>query len=116
VAEAEGAEVADVEGAEVGSPRGRYDRDMCRNIKTLYNFEPPASEEEVRAAALQYVRKVSGFARPSQANAEAFEHAVDAVAAASTQLLDALVTSATPRDREIEAAKARERAAQRFAA
>jgi hypothetical protein len=89
---------------------------MCRNIKTLYNFEPPAGEEEVRAAALQYVRKISGFARPSQANAEAFERAVDAVAAASTQLLDVLVTSAPPRDREVEAAKARVRAAQRFAA
>ncbi len=89
---------------------------MCRNIKTLYNFEPPAREEEVRAAARQYVRKISGFARPSQANAEAFEHAVDAVAVASAQLLDALVTSAPPRDREVESAKARARAAQRFAA
>jgi hypothetical protein len=89
---------------------------MCRNIRTLYNFEPPANEEDVRAAALQYVRKISGFTRPSQANAEAFERAVDAVAAASTQLLDALVTSAPPRDREVEAAKARARAAQRFAA
>ncbi|HWX44722.1 MAG TPA: DUF2277 domain-containing protein [Solirubrobacteraceae bacterium] len=89
---------------------------MCRNIRSLYNFEPPASDEEVRAAALQYVRKVSGFTRPSQANAEAFSHAVDAVAAASAQLLDALVTSAPPRDREVEAAKARARAAQRFAA
>jgi hypothetical protein len=89
---------------------------MCRNIRTLYNFEPPANEEDVRAAALQYVRKISGFTRPSQANAEAFEHAVDAVTAASTQLLDALVTAAPPRDREVEAAKARARAAQRFAA
>ena len=89
---------------------------MCRNIRTLYNFEPPASEQEVRAAALQYVRKISGFPRPSQANAAAFERAVDAVAAASTELLDALVTSAPPRDREVEAAKARARAAQRFAA
>jgi hypothetical protein len=89
---------------------------MCRNIKTLYNFEPPASEEEVRAAALQYVRKISGFAHPSQANADAFERAVDAVAVASVQLLDVLVTSAPPRDREVEAAKARARAAQRFAA
>ena len=89
---------------------------MCRNIRTLYNFEPSASEEEVRAAALQYVRKISGFTQPSQANAEAFAHAVDVVAAASIELLDALVTSAPPKDREIEAAKARARAAQRFAA
>jgi hypothetical protein len=89
---------------------------MCRNIRTLYNFEPPANDEEVRAAALQYVRKISGFTRPSQTNAEAFERAVDAVAAASAQLLDALVTSAPPKDREVEAAKARARTAQRFAA
>jgi hypothetical protein len=89
---------------------------MCRNIRTLYNFEPSASEEEVRAAALQYVRKISGFARPSHANADAFTRAVDAVAVASTQLLDALVTSAPPKDRELETAKARARAAQRFAA
>jgi len=89
---------------------------MCRNIRTLYNYDPPASEEEVRAASLQYVRKISGFTRPSQANAEAFERAVDVVAAASLELLDALVTSATPRNREVEAAKARARAEQRFAA
>jgi hypothetical protein len=89
---------------------------MCRNIRTLYNFEPPATGEEVRAAATQYVRKLSGFAKPSQANADAFERAVDAVAAASQQLLDELVTAATPRDREAEAAKARARAAERFAA
>jgi hypothetical protein len=89
---------------------------MCRNIRTLYNFEPRASDEEVRAAALQYVRKISGFTQPSQANSEAFAHAVDAVAAVSTELLDALVTSAPPKDREVEAAKARARAAQRFAA
>jgi hypothetical protein len=89
---------------------------MCRNIRTLYNFEPRAGDEEVRAAALQYVRKISGFTQPSQANAEAFERAVDAVAAVSTELLDALVTSAPPKDREVEAAKARARAAQRFAA
>ena len=89
---------------------------MCRNIRTLYNFEPPATDEEVRAAALQYVRKISGFTKPSRANAEAFEQAVDAVAAASAELLAALVTSAAPRDREVEAAKARARAAQRFAA
>jgi hypothetical protein len=89
---------------------------MCRNIRTLYNFQPPANDEEVRAAALQYVRKISGFARPSQANAEAFERAVDTVAAVSAELLETLVTSAPPKDREIEAAKARARAAQRFAA
>jgi hypothetical protein len=89
---------------------------MCRNIRTLYNFEPHASDEEVRAAALQYVRKISGFTQPSQANSQAFERAVDAVAAASRELLDALVTSAPPKDREVEAAKAKARAAQRFAA
>lgn len=89
---------------------------MCRNIRPLYNYEPPASDDEVRAAALQYVRKISGFTKPSQANAEAFEAAVDAVAAASSELLEALTTSAPPRDREIEAARARERAARRFAA
>lgn len=89
---------------------------MCRNIRTLYNYEPPASEDEVRAAALQYVRKISGFTKPSQANARAFEQAVEAVATASDQLLSGLVTSAAPRDREVEAAKARARAAQRFAA
>jgi hypothetical protein len=93
-----------------------YPEDMCRNIRTLYNFEPPATGNEVRAAATQYVRKLSGFAKPSQANADAFERAVDAVAAASQQLLDELVTAATPRDREAEAAKARARAAERFAA
>jgi hypothetical protein len=89
---------------------------MCRNIRTLYNFEPPATDEEVRGAALQYVRKISGFTKPSQANAEAFERAVDAVAAASTQLLDELVTAAPPKDREAEAAKRRARAAERYAA
>jgi hypothetical protein len=89
---------------------------MCRNIRTLYNFEPPASEEEVRAAALQYVRKISGFSRPSQANAAAFERAIDEVAAASSRLLGQLVTDAPPKDREREAAKARARAAERFAA
>ena len=89
---------------------------MCRNIRTLYNFEPPATEEEIRASALQYVRKVSGFSKPSQANAEAFERAVDAVTAASRQLLDDLETSAPPKDREVEAAKARARAAERYAA
>jgi hypothetical protein len=89
---------------------------MCRNIRTLYNFEPPATDEEVRAASLQYVRKISGFARPSQANAEAFERAVERIAAASRELLDELVTSAEPRDREVQAARARARAAQRYAA
>ncbi len=89
---------------------------MCRNIRTLYNFEPPASHEEVRAAALQYVRKISGFTRPSQANAAAFERAVDAVAEASVQLLDELVTGAPPKDRDVEAARARARAARRYAA
>ena len=89
---------------------------MCRNIRSLYNFEPPATEEEVRSAALQYVRKISGFTKPSRANEVAFEQAVDAVAEASARLLDQLVTSAPPKDREAEAAKARARAAQRFAA
>jgi hypothetical protein len=89
---------------------------MCRNIRTLHNFEPPASPDEVRAAALQYVRKVSGATRPSQANGEAFERAVDAVAHATAELLSELVTTAPPRDRDVEAAKARERAAKRYAA
>jgi hypothetical protein len=89
---------------------------MCRNIRTLHNFDPPASDEEVRAAALQYVRKISGYTKPSQANAEAFEQAVDAVAEVSAQLLEKLVTSAPPKDREVEAEKARARAAVRFAA
>jgi len=89
---------------------------MCRNIRTLYNFEPPATDGEVRAAALQYVRKISGFTRPSQANAAAFELAIERVADASRELLDELVTAAAPRDREVEAARARARAAQRYAA
>ncbi len=89
---------------------------MCRNIKTLYNFEPPATEEEVRSAALQYVRKISGFTKPSQANEEAFARAVDAVTRVSADLLSALQTTAAPKDREVEAAKARARAAERFAA
>jgi hypothetical protein len=89
---------------------------MCRNIRTLYNFDPPATEQEIEAAARQYVRKVSGFNKPSQANAEAFEEAVEAVAEASALLLDRLVTSAAPKDREVEAAKRRERAERRFAA
>jgi hypothetical protein len=87
---------------------------MCRNIRTLHNFEPPATEEEVRAAALQYVRKISGTAKPSQANEAAFARAVDEVAEASSRLLAELVTSAPPRDREVEAARARARAAERF--
>lgn len=87
---------------------------MCRNIKTLYNFEPPAMDEEVRASALQFVRKLSGFAHPSKANEAAFERAVDEVTNAAQTLLDSLVTTAPPRDRAIEAAKARARSAQRF--
>jgi hypothetical protein len=86
---------------------------MCRNIHTLYNFEPQATAEETRAAALQYVRKISGFNKPSRANAEAFERAVDAVTVASERLLAELVTSAPPKDREAEAVKARARRAQR---
>ncbi len=89
---------------------------MCRNIRTLHNFDPPASDEEIRDAALQYVRKISGYTKPSQANAEAFERAVEEVTAVSTRLLDQLVTSAPPKDREVEAAKRRARAEQRFAA
>jgi len=89
---------------------------MCRNIRTLYNYEPAATDEEVRAAALQYVRKISGFTKPSRANAEAFDQAVDEVAHVSARLLGQLVTSAPPKDREVEAAKARARATQRFAA
>jgi hypothetical protein len=88
---------------------------MCRNIRTLHNFAPPATEEEVQAASLQYVRKVSGSTKPSQANTEAFDRAVDEIAAATSKLLDSLVTSAPPKDREIEAAKRRARAAQRYA-
>ena len=89
---------------------------MCRNIRTRYNYDPPATEEEIQAAALQYVRKISGYQKPSRANEQAFAEAVDAVARASAKLLSTLSTSAPPRDREIEAAKARARAAQRFAA
>jgi hypothetical protein len=87
---------------------------MCRNIRTLYNFAPPAGEDEVRAAALQYVRKVSGFTKPSQANAEAFDRAVAAVTEATERLLGELVTNAPPKDREVEAAKARKRAQARY--
>jgi hypothetical protein len=89
---------------------------MCRNIRNLHNFEPPATREEAHDAALQYVRKVSGFTKPSQANAEAFERAVAAVTEATERLLAELVTSAPPKDREVEAAKARARSAQRYAA
>ncbi len=88
---------------------------MCRNIRTLHNFEPPATHDEVDAAALQYVRKISGAAKPSQSNAEAFDRAVAAVAEATRELLDSLTTSAPPKDREIEAAKARARAELRYA-
>ncbi len=89
---------------------------MCRNIRTLYNFEPPVTDEEVRSAALQYVRKISGFTKPSQANEAAFQHAVEEVAAVSAELLSRLVTTAPARDREVEAAKRKARSAQRFAA
>ena len=89
---------------------------MCRNIRTLHNFEPPATEDEVRAASLQYVRKVSGSTKPSQANAEAFDQAVEEVAEITSRLLSRLVTNAPPKDREIEAEKRRARAAERYAA
>ena len=89
---------------------------MCRNIRTLHNFEPPATEEEVRDAALQFVRKISGSNKPSQANSEAFDRAVEEVAASTRKLLDSLVTSAPPKNREVEAEKRRARSAMRFAA
>jgi len=89
---------------------------MCRNIRTLHNFEPQATDEEIRASSLQYVRKISGFTKPSQANAEAFERAVDEVAAVTARLLGELVTNAPPKDREVEAAKAKARSAARYAA
>jgi hypothetical protein len=89
---------------------------MCRNIRTLHNFDPPATDEEIQASALQYVRKISGSTKPSQANAEAFDEAVEAVAAATRELLDRLVTKAPPKDREVEAAKAKARSEARFAA
>jgi hypothetical protein len=88
---------------------------MCRNIRPLFNFDPPVTDEEVRAASLQFVRKISGFAKPSKANEEAFDRAIDEVSAAARRLLDSLVTTAPARDRELEAAKARARAAERFA-
>jgi hypothetical protein len=87
---------------------------MCRNIKTLHNFKPPATEEEIRASSIQFVRKLSGFSKPSKANEEAFNRAVEQVAQAATDLLDSLVTTAPPRDREVEAAKARARSAERY--
>ena len=87
---------------------------MCRNIKMLHNFKPPATEQEIRASSLQFVRKLSGFNKPSKANEEAFNRAVDQVAQAAQELLDSLVTTAPPRDREVEAAKARARSAERF--
>ena len=89
---------------------------MCRNIRQLHNFEPPATTDEVRASALQYVRKISGTTKPSQANQHAFDHAVEHVAAITQELLDSLVTNAPPKDREVEAAKARARAEKRYAA
>jgi hypothetical protein len=89
---------------------------MCRNIRTLHNFQPPASDSEVHDAALQYVRKISGATKPSQANAEVFERAVEEIAQATERLLDGLVTTAPPKDREVEAAKRRARSAQRYAA
>ena len=88
---------------------------MCRNIHTLYNYEPPATEKEIQGAALQYVRKVSGFTKPSQANEEAFARAVDEVTESTARLLGSLVTSAAPKDREVEAERKRARAAERFA-
>src|SRR4028118_2379177 len=94
---------------------GEGEEHMCRNIKPLFNFEPPVNDEEVRAAALQYVRKISGSTKPSAANQEAFDRAVEAVAAVSRELLDSLVTNAPPKDREVEAAKAKARAAKRYA-
>jgi hypothetical protein len=91
-------------------------RGMCRNIHTLFNFEPPATEDEVHDAALQYVRKISGFTKPSRTNEGAFARAVEEIAAASQRLLDELVTGAPPKDREVEAERKRERAAKRYAA
>jgi hypothetical protein len=94
---------------------GRYRNGMCRNIHTLFNYEPEATDEEIRDAALQYVRKVSGYTKPSQANEEAFARAVDEVSDATAKLLASLVTAAAPRDREVEAERKRARAAERFA-
>ena len=97
------------------APGSGYDRGMCRNIRTLHNFEPPANSEEVHDAALQFVRKISGSTKPSQANAEVFDRAVEEIAAATERLLDGLVTNAPPKDREVEAAKRRARSEARFA-
>jgi len=94
---------------------GKPERAMCRSIRTLYHFDPPASEEEIRASALQFVRKLSGFRKPSRANEEAFNRAVDEISAATSRLLVSLTTTQPPRDREAEAAKARARAAKRYA-
>jgi hypothetical protein len=91
-----------------------YPGRMCRNIRTLHNFAPPATRDEIRAAAVQYVRKVSGMSKPSAANQAVFDHAVDGVAALTSELLESLVTTATPRDREVEAAKAKARSVRRF--
>lgn len=88
---------------------------MCRNIKPLFNFEPPVTDDEVRAAALQFVRKISGFTKPSKANEDAFNRAIDEVSVAARRLMDSLVTNAPPRDREVEAEKAKARAAERYA-
>jgi hypothetical protein len=93
----------------------RGSRPMCRNIRNLYNFKPPATDEEIHASSLQFVRKLSGFNRPSKANEEAFNHAVEVVSKAARELIDSLVTTAAPRDREVEAEKARARSALRFA-
>jgi hypothetical protein len=109
-----GAAVGDDDRWHPGSMPG-YPPGMCRNIRPLHNFEPPATEDEVRDAALQYVRKISGSSKPSQANTEAFNRAVEAIAAATATLLDDLTTNAPPKDREVEAAKRRERAAERYA-
>lgn len=95
---------------------GWQQKNMCRNIKTLHNFKPPATEEEIRASSVQFVRKLSGFTKPSKANEAAFNRAVEQVAQAATELLDSLVTTAPPRDREVEAARARARSAERFPA
>lgn len=95
---------------------GFYNEGMCRNIRPLFNFDPPATDEEIRAAAVQFVRKISGFTKPSQANEEVFERAVDEIADTARQLVDALTTTAPPRDREEVAARARARAAERFGA
>ena len=96
--------------------RSNYPCGMCRNIRTLHNFDPPSTDDEVRAAALQYVRKISGFTKPSQANEAAFERAIEAVAAVSMELLGELTTAAPPKNREVEGEKSRARAAQRYAA